>query len=102
MKAYHKKEIEIPTEVKVNIEEGKIIVEGPVDKLERNFKLKKIVLKKEGDKVIIECEKATKREKKMINTIAAHIKNMIQGVINPFEYKLQIYGFKVSRKIAIV
>ena len=38
----------------------------------------------------IVSKKATKTEKKMMNTIAAHIRNMIKGVQEKFEYKLKI------------
>ena len=45
---------------------------------------------KEGNKIIIGHKKATKKEKKIINTTTAHIKNMIKGVQKKFEYKLKV------------
>jgi large subunit ribosomal protein L6 len=50
----------------------------------------KIDIKQENNKIVIECQKANKNEKKVANTIAAHIKNMVEGVTKGFEYKLQI------------
>jgi len=49
-----------------------------------------IKIEKDGNNVIIENKKASKKEKRMINTIAAHIKNMIHGVKENFEYKLKV------------
>ena len=92
MKKKIEKKIEVPDNVEVNIDGSKVKVKGPLGELERSFKLKEnIYLKKENNKdVIIGCEKATKKEKKLINTTAAHIKNMIKGVVEGFEYKLQV------------
>ena len=42
------------------------------------------------NKIIIGYEKATKKEKKIINTSSAHIRNMIKGVQKKFEYELKI------------
>lgn len=91
MKKKIEKKIEVPDNVEVNIERNKVRVKGPLGELERSFKLKEnIYLKKENKGIVVGCEKATKKEKKLINTTAAHIKNMIKGVVEGFEYKLQI------------
>ena len=50
----------------------------------------KVVMRKEDRKIIFEAMKATKRELKIINTIRAHIKNMIQGFDKKFVYKLKV------------
>ena len=34
--------------------------------------------------------RSTKKEKKMINTIASHVRNMVKGIQEKFEYKLKI------------
>lgn len=90
MKKDIKKVINIPEGVEAKIELPKIIVQGPLGKVERSFKIKGIAIKNEDKKIIIEKERATKKEKKVINSITSHIKNMIKGVIVGYEYKLQI------------
>ncbi|MBI2046784.1 50S ribosomal protein L6 [Candidatus Pacearchaeota archaeon] len=50
----------------------------------------KVSMRKEDSKIIFEAMKATKRELKIINTIRAHIKNMIQGLDKKFIYKLKV------------
>ncbi|MBI5803190.1 50S ribosomal protein L6 [Candidatus Pacearchaeota archaeon] len=84
------KEIIIPEGVEASLERNKISIHGKEGGLERRFNVKNISFKKEGEKIIIGNKKATKKEKKMINTIAAHINNMIKGVQRKFEYKLKI------------
>ncbi len=95
------KKIEIPEKTELKLELPKIIVSGPLGSIEKKFKFKGITIKKENNSLIIQHEKATKKDKKMINTIASHIYNMIRGVNKGYEYKLQICSthFPISVKI---
>lgn len=83
-------EIEIPSDVEANIEGDVLIIKGKEGENCRSFNMKNIDFKKQDNKLILQNKKATKKEKKMINTIAAHIRNMIKGVQEKFEYKLKI------------
>ncbi|MCK5624646.1 50S ribosomal protein L6 [Candidatus Pacearchaeota archaeon] len=82
--------IEIPEGVEANIEENKLIVKGEKGENEREFRVGKLDFEKKDNLIIIGAKKATKNEKKMINTFAAHIKNMLKGIKEGFEYKLKI------------
>ncbi len=83
-------EIEIPEGVNAEVNDGHVKVSGPEGTLERRFKLGVIEMKKEGNKIVIGNAKATKKEKKMINTISALLRNMVKGVQKKFEYELKI------------
>ncbi|MEM3091051.1 MAG: 50S ribosomal protein L6 [Candidatus Pacearchaeota archaeon] len=83
-------EIKIPENVEVEINENKVRIKGPLGEIERSFDTEGIELKTDNNKIIIGDKKATKNKKKKINTIKAHIKNMIMGVQKKFEYKLKI------------
>ena len=83
-------EIEIPEGVNAEVNDGHIKVSGSEGTLERRFKLGVIEMKKEGNKIVIGNAKATKKEKKMINTISALLRNMVKGVQKKFEYELKI------------
>jgi len=84
------KKIEIPGEVEVEVEKATIFVKGQEGEIKKTFKIGKVDIKKENNKIIIGNAKATKREKKIINTLFSHIKNMILGVQKKFEYKVKI------------
>lgn len=84
-------EIEIPEGVEVSLEGfGKVRVKGTEGEVSREFDIPKITLEKKDNKVIVGSEKATKREKKLINTIGTRIRNMVDGVKEKFVYKLKI------------
>lgn len=82
--------IEIPKGVESNIEGNTLIVKGSEGENKRTFKIGKLKFEKKDNQIIIRDMKATKKEKKRINTIASHIRNMIKGVQEKFEYKLKI------------
>ena len=82
--------IEIPEGVEVKIDKDMLIIKGPEGENKRTFNINKLDFEKKDNQIIIGSKKATKREKKIINTITAHIKNMIKGVQEKFEYKLKI------------
>jgi len=85
------KKIEIPEKATAKIEGSKITVSGPAGTIERTFITgEKIEVKQEGKSIIVECKNANRKEKNAANTMAAHIRNMAEGAINGFEYKLQI------------
>jgi large subunit ribosomal protein L6 len=84
------KKIEIPNGVSIEINEGLVKVKGPEGEVSRKFNLGKVRISVKENKFIAENEKATKNEKKIINTIYSHVKNMMKGVQKKFEYKLKI------------
>lgn len=84
------KEIEIPEDVNVKLEKNILIVKGPEGENKREFNFGKLDFEIKNKKIRIGHKKSTKSEKKMMNTITAHIKNIVQGVQKKFEYKLKI------------
>ena len=82
--------IEIPEDVKAEINGSILKIHGPKGDVEKKFNINNLEFKKEDNKIIIGNKKATKKEKKLMNTFASHIKNMIKGVKEKFEYQLKI------------
>ncbi|HRZ85742.1 MAG TPA: 50S ribosomal protein L6 [Candidatus Paceibacterota bacterium] len=77
-------------EFKFDIIGNSIIIENGENKVKRTFNLKNINLRKEGNSLIFESKKATKREKRMIKTIISHLNNIVNGFKEEFVYKLGI------------
>jgi len=82
--------IEIPEGIEVEIDGAKVIVKNSGEVNERKFDLANLTLEKKGNEIIIGNKKSSKKEKRRMNTIAAHIRNMIRGVKEKFEYKLKV------------
>lgn len=89
MKKEFSQKIEIPEGVEANIDGNILNVKGKEGENSREFNLTGLILEKKENYIEIGSKKATKREKKMINTLSAHVRNMIKGVQEKFEYKLK-------------
>jgi large subunit ribosomal protein L6 len=83
-------EIEVPKDVEAEIEGTALKVKGSEGEIEKKFNINNLEFIKKNGKIIIGNKKATKKEKKLMNTIASHIKNMVQGVQKKFEYRLKV------------
>ena len=90
MKQDIEKIIEIPEGVEVTVDGTTINVKGKEGENNRKFNIQKIGFELKDEKLRIFSNKASKNEKKVMNTIAAHIQNMVNGVQEKFEYKLKI------------
>ncbi|MEK6882528.1 MAG: 50S ribosomal protein L6, partial [Nanoarchaeota archaeon] len=83
------KKIEIPKGVKIDIDNMKVIIEGGRGKISRMFKGRFIIEK--GDNIIeLKVKRATKKDKRLLNSAFSHIKNMIHGVSEGYTYKLKV------------
>ncbi len=86
MKQNISKIIQIPEGMDVGLVDDRIIIKNPP--MEKGFVLHNVSLKKDGNTIVLKADNATKREKKIIGSIAAHIRNMFSQ--KTFEYRLQI------------
>ncbi len=82
--------IDIPEGVKVAVEWPKVVVEGPKGKVERIFKMPLVKAEVDGSRVLIKAEGEKKRHKKMVNTLKAHFRNLFDGVLKGYRYRLAI------------
>ncbi|MEK6819946.1 MAG: 50S ribosomal protein L6 [Nanoarchaeota archaeon] len=82
-------EIEIPHGVEIELDGDIIKVKGKNGETQKKFKTRKFKVEKMENKILIGTKEATKKEKRLINTFRAHIKNMIEGIQNKFEYKMK-------------
>lgn len=90
MKEDLKRELELPEGVTASLEGEILVVKGPQGENRRNFVYPTLKLNVEQGKVTLSSAKATKREKRMIGTYSAHIKNMVKGVQEKFGYELKV------------
>ncbi|MGD0057560.1 MAG: 50S ribosomal protein L6 [Methanomassiliicoccales archaeon] len=82
--------VNVPAGVKVEIEGAVVKVSGPNGKLSREFVHNRAKIFERDGKVIVSCEMPRIREKAVVGTFAAHIKNMMEGVTSGFEYRMKI------------
>jgi len=83
------REIVIPEDLEVEVKNNEIHGKNKEGK-EIRKRFPRVTVEKKENKIIIKTKRATKREKKQINTIASHVENIIKGLQEKFIYKLQI------------
>ena len=93
-----KKPIEIPEGVKVNIDGRKVIIKGPKGELSREVRPEIKVELKEG-KIFVKPEINTKKTKAFWGLTRSLLANMVKGVTEGYEKKLEIRGLGYKAKI---
>jgi len=100
MKAAEMKyEVEIPSDVQLNITGDLFIVKGAKGEVKRVFKFPKVKITKEGNKILFYTAKPTKREKATIFSTEAHLKNMFKGAAKGCIYRLKICSGHFPMKV---
>lgn len=90
MKKKFSQEIIIPEGIEIRKDGKTIFVKGTQGEISKEFNFGKLKYEKKDGKISMSHPSSTRKEKRMINTISAHLKNMIKGVQNKFEYRLKI------------
>lgn len=82
--------IEVPEGVEFQIEKGILRAKGPKGEASKKIGDSIIKVSKEGSSVKLEYRTSSRKAKARFYSAAAHIRNMIKGVTEGHEYRLQI------------
>lgn len=80
-------ELEIPNGINTSLNGNEITLSKDNKEIKRILN-NRINVKVEGNKIVLSSKKATKREKKILFSLKAHIKNAFEGLTKEFKYKL--------------
>lgn len=82
--------LKIPDEVEVAFDGAGIKVKGPKGEVSRTLSYPGVRIRTEGKDLILEVDHPTKKLRALVGTYIAHIKNMLKGVTEGFEYKMKV------------
>lgn len=82
--------IDAPQGVSFTFKDGILTVKGPRGELKREFIDDRVHMRQDGNTIYIECELPRKREVALAGTWNAHVRNMLKGVTEGYEYRLKI------------
>jgi len=85
-----KRTIEIPSQVNIAIDKSRVSVSGPKGQIKRDLYYPGIQIEKTEASIVINASKARRDQLAMMGTFESHIKNMIRGVLEGYEYKMKI------------
>lgn len=84
------KQVELPDGVSASIDGYILLVKGPKGESKKEMKQHNVVIRVEDKKILLETKKENKKDKKIIGSLVAHVKNMIRGSIEKHVYTLKI------------
>jgi len=90
----------VPEGVQVSVDNNVVSVKAKGE-LSRDFASKQIIITLDNDAVVLTSKKASQREKRMIKTFAAHIRNMMKGASEGHVYRLKICSGHFPMNVSI-
>ncbi len=97
----YKECIDVPVGVAAHVDGSLLIVSKGEVVLKRNFRHPKIKVTVAEGKISLHVDVLTRREKTILGSFRAHMKNMIKGVQEPFEYKLKVCSGHFPMNISV-
>lgn len=94
-------EIALPDSVSASVESNTLFVKGPKSEVKRQLKQHGVSLKAENKKITLQSERATKKGKKTLSTLAAHIRNMVRGCQQDHIYTLKVCSGHFPMNVAV-
>jgi large subunit ribosomal protein L6 len=94
-------EAEIPDKIVVTIDKNILTVNGPKGKVMKDFSNIPVTLTVEGKRVVVRPYGKRKKDLAVTNTSRSIIRNMIDGALNGYTYKLKVIfaHFPISLKV---
>ncbi len=84
------KEIALPDNVDASVSGKLLLVKGPKGEVLKDFKQHRVEIRIDRQKIILESKGSAKKDKKIMGSLAAHIRNMIEGSVKRHFYTLKI------------
>lgn len=81
--------IKIPEGVKATVKGRTVTLKGPKGELTRTLKLSRVEVGLEEGELVIRCDMPRRSEKSEVGTFASHVRNMLEGVQNGYEYRMK-------------
>lgn len=84
-----KEEISIPEKINASIDQNVLTIKGEKGSISRKFSHPKIDVTITNNRITVYCKQPMRKQKALVGTFIAHIKNMIKGVTKEFEYRMK-------------
>lgn len=97
----HTEEVEILDGVKVAVDKGLVTASGEKGEVKKNLYNPVVKIEVKENKIVFTVAKMTKREKTLLGSFKSHVRNMMQGVQEPFVYKLKVCSGHFPMNITI-
>lgn len=80
----------VPEDVEVSMDGEVITVRGARGEVSRRISYPGVRIQRSTEGVVISTSNPRKRQRAMVGTFASHVRNMVKGVTQGFEYKMKV------------
>lgn len=96
------KVVEVPGDIQAELAGNTLKVKAGGKELVRLFKGPGLSLSKDGSRIVVRVDQDKKKKRAILQSVASHIGNMMKGLKEGHEYKLEIVysHFPISVKVA--
>jgi len=84
------KDVELYENIVASVNGQFLLIKGPKGEVKRQFKQQSVSIKVDDKKIVLESKGGTKKDKKIIGALTAHIRNMVRGSMQNHVYTLKI------------
>ncbi|MFH1174686.1 MAG: 50S ribosomal protein L6 [archaeon] len=96
-----KESVELPGGVQATFVDGLLSVKGPKGEATRLISVPGLIISVQDKSVVLETKESTKRDKKLLYTFVAHLKNLCKGVTEGHRYVLRICSGHFPMNVAM-
>ena len=96
-----KQVIPVPEGVQAEVSHNTVSVKGVKGEMQRTFTAKKVHVKKEDNAIHVLGSDSGKKTKAIVNSITAHVHNMLKGASEEFTYTLSIVYAHFPMTVAV-
>jgi large subunit ribosomal protein L6 len=82
-------QIKLPDGIKATLKGRTLTLKGPKGELSRTLKLSRVEIKMDSEGIVLRCDLPRRADKAELGSSASHVRNMIFGVQNGYEYKMK-------------
>lgn len=82
--------VKVPQGVTVTVQDGTVAVKGKNGELKRAFAHPDLTVEKEGSDLAVSLKGPRRKTRALLGTWLAHLRNMVRGAQENFEYRLKI------------
>jgi len=86
----YREKVELPQGLRFSADRDSVTISSGKKQVTRRFGYLGIAVEKAGDEVVISCVNPGKKEKALAHTYASHVRNMVKGVTEGFEYTMKV------------
>jgi large subunit ribosomal protein L6 len=93
--------VELPDEVSAEMDHLDLAVEGPNGSVTRRLWYPDVSVSVEEDAVSIEVEETDAKTNATVGTFESHVRNMIHGVIEGWEYQMEVFYSHFPMQVSV-